>query len=67
MHSSSFCPGLGHGLDRDLMAKVSVLVLRPEDPGLGLGLGLGLETRSLRFRSWSEDLEEADMLGAIRL
>jgi len=40
----------------DLMAKVSVLVSRPEDPGLGLGL----ETWSPRSRSWSQD----SMLGA---
>ena len=63
VHSSSFCPGLGHGLEtwrsrsrswsRDLKVQVSVLVSRPEGPGLGLGL----ETWWPRSRSWSQDLK----------
>jgi len=44
---------LSRSRSRDLMAKVSVLVSRPEDPGLGLGL----ETWSPKSWSWSRDLK----------
>ena len=37
VHSSSFL-SRSRSRSRDLMAKISVLVSRPEDPGLGLGL-----------------------------
>ena len=66
VHSSSFCPGLGLGLEtwslrsrswsRDLMAKVSVLLSRPD----GQGLGLGLET-------WSPRSQSRDLMAKVSL
>ena len=62
VHSSSFCPGLGletwwprsRSWSRDLKSQLSVLVSRPEDPGLGLGL----ENWSPRYWSWSWDIKK---------